>query len=341
MRSRPLAMVSLLATVSLLVTLALAACGGDGDSDTQQDNGGGNGSEGVTFGAAIRSARAVDAGDFPQPAGHTLQQIAGTLPAVNMGLATSVFEPGPNRLAFGVIDEDQTFVYGKTVVYLARRPDGKAIGPFEAPADPLLVEPPFRSRQAAEVESEIAAIYEAQVDLPRPGPWYVLAMSKAQGKVFGAASRIDVSRSSPIPAKGEPAPPVKTDTLASAGGDIDAIETRVPPDEMHEKSFDDVVGKRPVALLFATPQLCQTRVCGPVTDIAAQMQREYGDRMEFIHQEVFVDNELDKGYRRPLRRFGLETEPWLFTVDGRGRVAARLEGSFGNDAFRDAIEAAL
>ena len=50
---------------------------------------------------------------------------------------------------------------------------------------------------------------------------------------------------------------------------------------------------------------------------------------------------MQKGLREPLRRFGLRTEPWLFTVGADGRVAARLEGSFGNRAFREAVEAAL
>jgi hypothetical protein len=39
--------------------------------------------------------------------------------------------------------------------------------------------------------------------------------------------------------------------------------------------------------------------------------------------------------------FGLTTEPWLFTFTRDGRVAARLEGSFGNNSFREAVEAAL
>ena len=39
-----------------------------------------------------------------------------------------------------------------------------------------------------------------------------------------------------------------------------------------------------------------------------------------------MDNDLEKGLRPPLRAFELQTEPWLFTVDARGWVAARLEG---------------
>ena len=68
------------------------------------------------------------------------------------------------------------------------------------------------------------------------------------------------------------APKVETDTKASARGDIASIDTRTPPSDMHEKSFADVVGKQPVALLFATPQLCQSRVCGPVVDVALQQK---------------------------------------------------------------------
>ena len=329
------------ALVLAIALLVLAGCGGDSDGAGAAKEA--ESSNGRPFAAAIREARDVAVKDFPAPEGRTLEQIARTLPPVNLGLATSVHTTGKDRrLAFGVIDEEQTFVYGKTAVYLARNPkSGTALGPFPAPADPLLVEPPFQSRGAATATGGIAAIYEARVDLPTPGKYFVLSLSKAQGKMFGAASQIRVVKSSPIPRVGERPPRVRTDTRASAGGDIASIDTRVPPDDMHDTDFSEVVGTKPVALLFATPQLCESRVCGPVTDIAAQLKSRYGDRMEFIHQEVYVDNEVKKGLRRPLQAFNLRTEPWLFTFDRDGRVAARLEGSFGNAAFERAIQAAL
>lgn len=328
------------AILILLALLTLAGCGGgDDDEDAAQTK---DDAATGTFNSAIRDAQSVRPGDFPSPQGKTLQQLADNLPSINVGLATSVFTPGQNRLAFGLIDGARKFVYGKTALYLARNPNaGQPIGPIPAPADPLVVKPPFRSRGAALANDDIAAIYEAQVDLPDPGRWYVLAMNQNQGKQFGAATQIDVKRRSPIPARGQPAPEVTTDTRASAGGDIEAIDTRVPPDDMHDTDFRKVVGKKPVALLFATPQLCQTRVCGPVVDIAAQLKSEYGDRVEFIHQEVYVDNQIKKGLRPPLQAFDLRTEPWLFTIDKQGLVAARLEGSFGNKAFEQAIQAAL
>ena len=168
-------------------------------------------------------------------------------------------------------------------------------------------------------------------------------MTLVDGKPVAAPQAIKVIAAAKdhIPAVGEQAPKVQTDTVASAGGDVQAIDTRRPTSDMHDKSFADVVGTKPVALLFATPQLCQSRVCGPVVDIALQLKARYGDRIEFIHQEVYVDNDVNKGLRPPLKAFHLPTEPWLFVVGKDGRITARLEGSFGLRAFEQALNTAL
>jgi hypothetical protein len=110
---------------------------------------------------------------------------------------------------------------------------------------------------------------------------------------------------------------------------------------MHSASLPAVLGKQPIALLFSTPQFCVSRVCGPVTDIAVWLQTRYGRRITFLHQEVYVMNQPSNGLRPPFKAFGLQTEPWLFTIDRHGRIAARLEGSFGVNAFTDALKAAL
>jgi hypothetical protein len=288
----------------------------------------------------VRAAQDVSAADFPAPGRQTLRQLGNNVGSVQLGLATLEFTAGKNRLAFGVLSRDNQFIYGPSAVYVARSPDAVPEGPFPAPADPLVVEPPFRSRTAAAEGDSIAAIYAAQLEL-RPGRYAVLAVTKTVEGLVGGPAYIRVKRTSEIPQVGERPPRVETETVASAGGDVESIETRIPPDDMHEESFADVLGEKPVVLLFSTPALCQTRVCGPVTDIAAQLQKEYGDRATFIHQEVYEDNKVQKGLREPLLRFGLRTEPWLFTFNAEGEVAARLEGSFGTEAFRRAVEAAL
>ena len=323
--------------LSCALLVGMAGCGGGGDDDSGPEGGQGE----SRFSRAIERAKDVSAEDFPAVEGRTLQEVADTVRAVQAGLATAEFTPGENRLSFGVIDADNSFVYGKSAVYLAPTPGDRAQGPYPAPADALVVDPPFRSQGAALESDAIAAIYDAQVPLERPGRYAVLVVTRTAAGLVGGAAEIRVKRTSAIPEPGERPPDISTPTLASVGGDVESIETRVPPDEMHDVDFADVVGQEPVVLLFATPALCQTRVCGPVTDIAAQFQAEYGERATFIHQEVYEDNTVQNGLREQLRAFRLRTEPWLFTFDASGRVAARLEGSFGNDAFRRAVDAAL
>jgi hypothetical protein len=96
-----------------------------------------------------------------------------------------------------------------------------------------------------------------------------------------------------------------------------------------------------VALLFSTPALCTSKICGPVTDILVSLQHEFAHQITFIHEEVYADNDPAKGLRPQMQAFHLETEPWLFTVDRRGVIAARLEGAFGVNEARAALEAAL
>ena len=110
---------------------------------------------------------------------------------------------------------------------------------------------------------------------------------------------------------------------------------------MHAVSLDQVLGKRPVALIFSTPQLCTSRVCGPVTDIAVSLQKEFAGRIDFIHEEVYVDNQPSKGLRPQMKAFHLQTEPWLFAINRHGVIVTRLEGAFGVNELRAALEAAL
>jgi hypothetical protein len=294
----------------------------------------------------VRAAQHVTASEFPSADGKTLQQVAEEVKgggSVEAGLATSVFTVGTDRLGFGVIDDQGQFVYGPTVVYVAPTPDDPAEGPFAAPADVLVTEGRYRSKQAATETDPFAAVYEAHVPFDQKGPWSVLTVTKSGNTYVAAPTQVQVNtkKADEIPDVGEPAPKVATDTIASVKGDEKLLDTRTPPSDMHKSSFADVVGKKPVALLFSTPQLCQSRVCGPVTDIALQMEAKYGSKVEFIHQEVYVDNDPNSGLRAPLQSFKLRTEPWLFVVGANGKITARLEGSFGLRAFENAVKTAL
>jgi hypothetical protein len=321
--------------------LASTGCGGNGGSKTSKDP-----VAQVPSGLQekVREARAPQPSEFPAGGGKTLQALADEIGGgPEMGLAGSVFLAGrENRVAFGVIDSSAGFLYGKTALYVARSPTSRARGPYVAPADVLVTEAPYRSQQEATEADPFAAVYAAQVPFGKPGKYSVMAVTLVGGKPVAAPSQLEVTTSArdKIPEVGERPPKVQTDTVAAAGGDVEAIDTRRPTSDMHG-DFSKVVGTKPVALLFATPQLCQSRVCGPVVDEALQLRARYGDQVDFIHQEVYTDNDPNKGLRKPLQEFGLPTEPWLFVVGKDGKITARLEGSFGLSAFERALKTAL
>ena len=329
------------ALCALVVGAAGCGGGGDGGADAGADP-----VAQVPSGLQekVRAARDPQPGEFPATRGKTLQALADSIGGgPQMGLAGSVFLAGrQNRVAFGVIDSSAGFLYGKTALYVARSPSSPARGPYVAPADVLVTEAPYRSQQAATEADPFAAVYAARVPFRRPGGYTVMAVTLVNGKPVAAPGQLKVvaPAQDKIPEVGERAPDVKTDTLASAGGDAEAIDTRRPTSDMHA-DFSEVVGKKPVALLFATPQLCQSRVCGPVVDEALQLRARYGDKIDFIHQEVYADNDPQKGLRQPLQDFNLQSEPWLFVVGQNGRITARLEGSFGLSAFESALKTAL
>jgi len=332
------------ALIAAALALLVAACGGS-DNDAPKDPVGNVPSEnGIR--ESVQGAAEPTAADFPASDGKTLQELADTMAAgPELALASSVFTTGgDSRMAFGMINKDGTPVYGPTAVYVAPTPGDPAEGPFLAPADVLLTEPRYRSKQAATTVDPFVAVYAGDVQFPKRGQYSVLAATKkSDGALTGATGNVTVSSqdASPVPAVGEKAPVVHTDTLETVKGDVSMLDTREPPSDMHEVDFADVVGKEPVALLFATPQLCASRVCGPVADIALQMKSKYGDRMKFIHQEVWVDNDTTKGLREPLKQFNLPTEPWLFVVDRTGKITARLEGSIGVAQFEEAVKSGL
>ena len=134
---------------------------------------------------------------------------------------------------------------------------------------------------------------------------------------------------SKIPQVGQKAPLIHTPTPADVGNDLSKLTTRIPPDTQHEVDYADAYGKEPIVLLFATPQFCQSRVCGPVVDVAEQLKQLYGDKAAFIHMEIYDDNDPNKDVRPQVKAFRLPTEPWLFAIGRDGRIKDVIEGAFG------------
>ena len=76
-------------------------------------------------------------------------------------------------------------------------------------------------------------------------------------------------------------------------------------------------------------------------DVTEQVKARHRDKAAFVHMEIYRNNEIDQGFRPQVLQWKLPTEPWLFAVDRRGRVAARLEGAFSAGELERAVDAAV
>jgi hypothetical protein len=286
-------------------------------------------------GSSESSSRpAPSASEFPSAQGKTLDELlrsSGAKPTkLVIAPAAQTFEVGENRYPFGVFTPGNEQVDDADVaMYFARSPKGPVTGPLPAQVTSLETKPAYRA--AGEDQGEAKNVYVVpKVRFDRKGPWIAIAMLKGKGGL--EASRVPtpvVGEKAGVPRVGEKAPLIHTPAAADVGGDLAKIDTRVPHDQMHAVDFADALGRQPMVLVFATPALCQSRVCGPVVDVAQQVADQYEGNADFIHMEVYKDNDPGKGIRPQLRAYHLPTEPWTFLIDRKGVIRDRIEGAFG------------
>jgi hypothetical protein len=314
------------ATAALLAVAVIAGCGGSED------------------GTGSGSKPAPAAADFPSAKGKTLRQVlesSGGQSSDVVSPAAANFYVGTNRYPFGVFTAGQEQITDAQVaIYAApgRGVDGPAIGPFPARIEDLSTRAAFRAKTTSDDPDSAQVAYIADIPLDKPGPWAFAALIRTDGGLeYSLLPSPNPVGDYPMPRVGANAPAVHTLT-ADEVADISEIDTRVPPDDMHSDDLADVLGRKPAVLLLATPALCQSRVCGPVTDIAQQVKQEYGDRVAFIHQEVYRDNDITKGPRPQMQAYNLTTEPWCFVMDRGGKVSAVLQGPFSVQELEAAVQ---
>lgn len=253
--------------------------------------------------------------------------------------SVSQLQPGENRFGFGLFNKQGVMARESVVaLYIAKADGTEPRGPFPARRESLKTAAAFRSQQSATEETPY--VYVTTVDFPRTGNFGVVAVVRRGARLVASTPipvRVSKAGSGP-PNVGDQAPKIQTLTPADVGGDITKLTTRKPPlRSLVDTNVADVLGRKPVVLGFATPQLCQTRVCGPVVDVMAQVQAEFGERVAFVQQEVYRDDQPSKGLRPQLLTYRLRTEPWTYVIDGTGRITARFEGAFSAGELEAAV----
>lgn len=176
-------------------------------------------------------------------------------------------------------------------------------------------------------------IYVVDATFPEAGVWKAAALVQGRRVPFA----VQVKSAPEAPVVGSAAPRAPSPTPADPLG-VNPICTRRPACPLHGVSLSDVVGSgKPVAVMFATPALCQSQYCGPVLDELLDVMGPYQDRVTMVHVEIYESN---RGARRAptVAAWDLPSEPWLFTVDGAGVIKGRLDGAFATNEVRAALD---
>jgi hypothetical protein len=212
-------------------------------------------------------------------------------------------------------------------------------------------------------------IYVAYTSFDKPGAWGVEISAKLAGQAEPATVRyqLDVKTDSQAPRVGQPAISARTLTVRDVP-DVSQLSSGPSPDPaLYQVSLDEALKSgKPIAMLFATPNFCKTATCGPSVLVLSQLQKKYGDRMIFIHSEVYrypfgdsfkqqtesmaaaekagrapTAEELHAGLSDAMVAWNLPSEPWLFLIDAKGVVAARYEGGITVEELGPAIDKLL
>ena len=315
--------------LAIAAAVVVSSCGsGGGGSDTD-------------LGATPPKVPSVT--QFPKVRGRTMNELAANVQAGPvLAPSVSLLTPGKNRFGFGLFDRSRKQITDAPgAIYISRGENSRAYGPYVARWESLEVKGRYLSKTVATDPDSAKTLYVADVPFKKPGKYAVLGLFRLDNRLVGAGTTVKVVRRSDVPDVGDPAPKIDTPTKDSVGGDLSKIDTRDPHDDMHDVNLADSLGKRPIVLVFATPALCQSRVCGPVVDIAESVRhaRPKSDT-SWIHMEIYNNNQVNDGYRPQFLSYHLPTEPWLFTINRKGKIASRIEGAFSADELNKAVDAA-
>jgi hypothetical protein len=268
-------------------------------------------------------------------------------------ITTSELVVGQNRFAFGLLRANK-LLEGADVtlrVYSMEGSEGQLAAELNAPYQSVgkitLQRSVHRHSDGTEHvhggESAIHGLYVTQLSFARAGRWgiEILAHHQKGGSPDVARTAVMVLDAPHTPAVGSPAPR-SHNLIASDVKNLREIDTSARPDpRLHQVRIRDAIKQgKPQLIVFATPQFCTSRMCGPVVDIVRTLFPVYGKRVAFTHQEIWQDF-AEKKVFPTVEEWRLRTEPWIFVVDGGGIIHAKFEGLATGRELEAAIQQAL
>jgi hypothetical protein len=249
----------------------------------------------------------------------------------------------PSRILVGLLTNDQRFVvFGSAqfrFAYVGTKQDAKPGAYGQPVAASFLAIPgvtvPNPAPDEPQVESGSSArgVYTADAGFSQAGFYQVEVTAKVLGKQRTATAAFAVNDKHSVPAVGQPAPRTDNHTLSSTDVAPAAIDSRaatgpIPDPELHQTTIAAAIADhRPAVVVFATPVYCQSRFCGPVTDMVDDLAHTYADRASFIHIEIwrdFQNQTVNQAAADWLLSCSM-CEPWVFVIGADGNIAARFD----------------
>ena len=274
----------------------------------------------------------------------------------------------PGRFMVGLYTADQslTLAYGTVSFTFAYLGDGEdtetgdqaSVGSVDAVFLPIPgqdLDPDTANGSPELVAGSVATgVYAAsEVEFEKSGFWEVTVTAELDDRTETTTGAFEVLEDSDVPAVGEPAPRTRQPLAGDPDVDPKSIDSRaggdtpIPDPELHDLTVADAIAAgRPAMVVVSTPTFCVSRFCGPITDSVHELALQYGDRMEFIHLEVWQDfaaNQLSPAAAEWIAPTSQTQggEPWVFVIDADGTIVQRFDNVASEADLLAAVESLL
>jgi hypothetical protein len=288
--------------------------------------------------AACGSSTATPAATPTSPLNGSAPPKASFLPQP----VTTELGVGPNRIVYGLLDSTGTKPIGS--------PDRTLSVGYTGPSGETIPSSPTTFVWA--IEGSVG-VYIGHATFPTAGNWTASFTSAAPGRPAETLPfSFDVLQHTTVVAPGDPAPSVKTPTLADVGGDVSKVSTDTNPVKSFYETSEDaaLAAKKPFVLIFATPKFCKSKTCGPTLDKVKPIAAAHPD-VTFINVEPYQLKD-EGGSLQPVldasnqlipvaatTAFKLISEPYVFVVGADGKVSASFELVFSPEELEAAVKA--
>jgi len=152
--------------------------------------------------------------------------------------------------------------------------------------------------------------------------------------------RLQIPATTDVIGAGQKMVPVDTPTTADQRG-VQLLCTRTPACPLHDITLREALTLgQPLAFIVATPQFCQTAICGPVLDVLLA-QRDQFPQIKMLHAEVYPSEaDAQPGHQKlteAVEAYHLTFEPVVYLARPDGTIMKRVDTIFDGVELHDAL----